>query len=41
MEHSIEVTDLTKTYRGGVEALRGITFAVSPGEVFAYLGRNG
>ena len=41
MEAAIEVTELTKTYANGVKALRGVGFQVAPGEVFAYLGRNG
>jgi ABC-2 type transport system ATP-binding protein len=39
--HAIEVVDLRKTYRGGVEALRGVSFAVRQGEVFGLLGPNG
>src|SRR5947209_1039103 len=37
----IEVDHLTKTYPGGVEAVRGISFTVEPGEVFGLLGPNG
>jgi ABC-2 type transport system ATP-binding protein len=37
---AIEVDDLTKIY-GDVEAVRGVSFAVPPGEVFGFLGPNG
>ena len=37
----IEVEDLTKVYPGGVEAVKGISFLVQPGEVFGLLGPNG
>ncbi|MFI6409290.1 ABC transporter ATP-binding protein [Streptomyces sp. NPDC050548] len=40
-EHVIEVTDLRRVYGGGFEAVRGITFSVRHGEVFALLGTNG
>ncbi|MFC3573319.1 ABC transporter ATP-binding protein [Streptomyces yaanensis] len=40
-EHVIEVTDLRRVYGGGFEAVRGITFSVGHGEVFALLGTNG
>lgn len=36
-----EINDLSKTYRGGVHALRGVTFAARRGEVFGLLGPNG
>jgi ABC-2 type transport system ATP-binding protein len=42
---AVEAVDLTKTYRGAhrapVHALRGLTFAVPAGRVFAMLGPNG
>jgi len=37
----VEVSNLGKTYPGGTEALRGITFSVEQGQVFCFLGRNG
>ncbi|PWI16540.1 multidrug ABC transporter ATP-binding protein [Streptomyces sp. Act143] len=37
----IEVTDLRRVYGGGFEAVRGISFSVARGEVFALLGTNG
>jgi ABC-2 type transport system ATP-binding protein len=40
-DNIIEVTDLTKTYPGGVEAVRGVTFSVKAGEFFGFLGPNG
>jgi ABC-2 type transport system ATP-binding protein len=36
----IEVRDLRKSF-GTVEAVRGVTFGVAPGEVFGFLGPNG
>jgi ABC-2 type transport system ATP-binding protein len=38
---AVEVGDLTKTYPGGLEAVRGIDFEVAAGEVFGLLGPNG
>src|SRR5690242_11688786 len=38
---AVEVLGLTKTYPGGVRAVKGIDFAVAPGEVFGLLGPNG
>jgi ABC-2 type transport system ATP-binding protein len=35
------VTKLSKTYPGGVEAVKGIDFEVASGEVFGLLGPNG
>src|SRR5688500_15449298 len=37
---AIEVEDLVKTY-GKIEAVRGVSFTVAPGEVFGFLGPNG
>jgi ABC-2 type transport system ATP-binding protein len=38
---TVEVNQLTKTYPGGVEAVKGIDFRVAHGEVFGLLGPNG
>ena len=39
--NAIEVSKLSKTYPGGVEAVKGIDFEVEAGEVFGLLGPNG
>jgi len=38
---TVEAESLSKTYRGGVEALKGVSFSVKPGTVCALLGPNG
>jgi ABC-2 type transport system ATP-binding protein len=37
---AVEVVDLVKSY-GEVDAVRGVSFTVPPGEVFGFLGPNG
>lgn len=41
LSNAIDVRDLKKTYSGGVEALKGLTFDVRQGEIFGLLGPNG
>jgi ABC-2 type transport system ATP-binding protein len=38
---ALALRDLTKTYRNGVQALKGITLDVDEGDFFAFLGPNG
>ncbi len=37
----IQVKDLFKTYPGGTEAVRGVSFDVKEGEFYGFLGPNG
>ena len=39
--NAVDVRDLTRTYRSGAEAVRGISFTVRTGAVFGLLGTNG
>jgi ABC-2 type transport system ATP-binding protein len=41
MTDAILVENLTKTYKGGVKALQGVSFRVGQGEIFGLLGPNG
>ncbi|EMD83942.1 ABC transporter ATP-binding protein [Pacificimonas flava] len=38
---AIEIRDLRKTYKGGKEALKGVSFDVPRGSIFGLLGPNG
>jgi len=41
MTFALEIKALTKTYKGGFEALKAIDLTVSEGDFFALLGPNG
>src|SRR5256714_2315146 len=38
---AIETRELRRTFKGGVEAVRGIDLTIAEGEVFGFLGPNG
>src|SRR3982074_3752258 len=39
--HAIAAQALTRTFKGGIEAVRAIDLTVARGEVFGFLGPNG
>jgi len=39
--HAIELENINKVYKGGVEALKGISLTVNEGDFYALLGPNG
>jgi ABC-2 type transport system ATP-binding protein len=41
MQPVISITDLTKTYAGGFEALKAVNLEINRGEIFGLLGPNG
>ena len=38
---AISLEHLSKTYPGGKQAVRQLSFSLNPGEVFGFLGPNG
>ena len=38
--NAVEACDLRKTYKGGVQALDGLSFEIESGTIFGLLGPN-
>src|SRR5258705_3162586 len=40
-DHAVQARSLTRTFKGGVEAVRGVDLSLARGEIFGFLGPNG
>ena len=40
-EYAIQTQDVNKTYKNGIQALKGLNMKVKAGEIYSLLGENG
>lgn len=37
----LKIENLTKTYSGGITAVKNLSLSVEPGDIFGFIGHNG